>query len=70
MDVVGGKYTLTLPYFAATLNVTTAPDAVVTATLPTGKAYTATADSSGNASVLHQVFRHLYRAGIQGECHQ
>ena len=51
VDVVGGKYTLTLPYFAATLNVTTAPDAVVTATLPTGKAYTATADSSGNASV-------------------
>ena len=48
---MGGKYTLTLPYFAATLNVTTAPDAVVTATLPTGKAYTATADSSGNASV-------------------
>ena len=51
VDVVGGKYTLTLPYFAATLNVTTAPDAVVTATLSTGKAYTATADSSGNASV-------------------
>ena len=51
VDVVGGKYTLTLPYFAATLNVTTAPDAVVTATLSTGKAYAATADSSGNASV-------------------
>lgn len=51
VDVVGGKYTLTLPYFAATLNVTTAPDAVVTATLSTGKTYTATADSSGNASV-------------------
>lgn len=51
VDVVGGKYTLALPYFAATLNVTTAPDAVVTATLSTGKAYTATADSSGNASV-------------------
>lgn len=51
VDVVGGKYTLTLPYFVATLNVTTAPDAVVTATLSTGKAYTATADSSGNASV-------------------
>ena len=51
VDVVGGKYTLTLPYFAATLNVTTAPDAVVTATLSTGKAYTATADSGGNASV-------------------
>ena len=51
VDVVGGKYTLTLPYFAATLNVTTAPDAVVTATLSTGKAYTATAPGSGNASV-------------------
>lgn len=51
VDVVGGKYTLTLPYFAATLNVTTAPDAVVTATLSTGKAYTATADSSGSATV-------------------
>lgn len=51
VDVVGGKYTLTLPYFAATLNVTTAPDAVVTATLSTGKAYTATAGSGGNASV-------------------
>lgn len=51
VDVVGGKYTLALPYFAATLAVTTAPDAVVTATLPTGKAYTATADSSGKASV-------------------
>ena len=51
VETVGGKYTLTLPYFAATLNVTTAPDAVVTATLSTGKAYTATADSSGNASV-------------------
>lgn len=51
VDVVGGKYTLTLPYFAATLAVTTAPDAVVTATLPTGKAYTATADSSGSATV-------------------
>ena len=57
VDVVGGKYTLTLPYFAATLNVTTAPDAVVTATLSTGKAYTATADSSGNASV------HIKRSG-------
>ena len=51
VETVGGKYTLTLPYFAATLNVTTAPDAVVTATLSAGKAYTATADSSGNASV-------------------
>ena len=51
VDVVGGKYTLTLPYFAATLAVTTAPDAVVTATMPTGKAYTATADSSGSATV-------------------
>ena len=51
VETVGGKYTLTLPYFAATLNVTTAPDAVVTATLSTGKAYTATADSSGSATV-------------------
>lgn len=51
VETVGGKYTLTLPYFAATLNVTTAPDAVVTATLSTGKVYTSTADSSGNASV-------------------
>ena len=31
--------------------MTTAPDAVVTATLSTGQAYTAPADSSGNASV-------------------
>lgn len=51
VETVGGKYTLALPYFAATLNVTTAPDAVVTATLSTGKAYTATADDNGNASV-------------------
>lgn len=51
VDVVGGKYTLTLPYFAATLTVTAAPEAVVTATLPTGKAYTATADGSGSATV-------------------
>lgn len=51
VETVGGKYTLALPYFAATLNVTTAPDAAVTATLPTGKAYTATADSNGSASV-------------------
>lgn len=51
VDVVGGKYTLTLPYFAATLAVTAAPGATVTATLPTGKAYTATADSSGSATV-------------------
>ena len=51
VDVVGGKYTLTLPYFAATLTVTAAPEAVVTAALPTGKAYTATADSSGSATV-------------------
>lgn len=51
VETVGGKYTLTLPYFAATLTVTAAPEAVVTAALPTGKAYTATADSSGSATV-------------------
>ena len=51
VETVGGKYVLTLPYFAATLTVHAAPDTVVTATLPTGKAYTATADSSGSATV-------------------
>lgn len=51
VDVVGGKYTLTLQYFAATLNVTAAPGAIVTAALPTGKAYTATADDTGTAQV-------------------
>lgn len=51
VDVVGGKYTLTLPYFAATLTVTAAPGATVTAALPTGKAYTATADDTGTAQV-------------------
>lgn len=51
VDVVGGKYTLTLPYFAATLAVTAAPGATVTAALPTGKAYTATADDAGTAQV-------------------
>lgn len=51
VDTVGGKYTLTLPYFAATLDVTAAPGATVTAALPTGKAYTATADDTGTAQV-------------------
>lgn len=51
VDVVGGKYTLTLPYFAAALAVTAAPGATVTAALPTGKAYTATADDTGTAQV-------------------
>ena len=51
VETVGGKYTLTLPYFAATLTVTAAPGATVTAALPTGKAYTATADDAGTAQV-------------------
>lgn len=51
VETVGGKYMLTLPYFAATLTVTAAPEAVVTAALPTGQAYTATADNSGSATV-------------------
>ena len=51
VETVGGKYTLTLPYFAATLAVTAAPGATVTAALPTGKAYTATADDAGTAQV-------------------
>ena len=51
VDVVGGKYTLTLPYFAAALAVTAAPGATVTSALPTGKAYTATADDTGTAQV-------------------
>ena len=51
VETVGGKYTLTLPYFAATLAVTAAPGATVTAALPTGKAYTATADDTGTAQV-------------------
>ena len=51
VDVVGGKYTLTLPYFAAALAVTAAPGATVTAALPTGKAYTTTADDTGTAQV-------------------
>ena len=51
VETVGGKYTLTLPYFAATLAVTAAPGATVTAALPTGKAYTATADNTGTAQV-------------------
>ena len=51
VETVGGKYTLTLPYFAATLTVTAAPGATVTAALPTGKAYTATADDTGTAQV-------------------
>ena len=48
---IGGAYTLSLPYFAATLAVTAAPGATVTAALPTGKAYTATADDTGTAQV-------------------
>ena len=51
VETVGGKYTLTLPYFAATLTVTAVPGATVTAALPTGKAYTATADDTGTAQV-------------------
>lgn len=51
VETVGGKYTLTLPYFAATLTVTAAPGATVTAALPTGKAYTATADGTGTVQV-------------------
>ena len=51
VETVGGKYTLILPYFAATLAVTAAPGATVTAALPTGKAYTATADDTGTAQV-------------------
>ena len=51
VETVGGKYALTLPYFAATLAVTAAPGATVTAALPTGKAYTATADDTGTAQV-------------------
>ena len=51
VETVGGKYTLTLPYFAATLAVTAAPGATVTAALPTGKAYTATADDTGTVQV-------------------
>ena len=51
VETVGGKYTLTLPYFAATLTVTAAPEATVTAALPTGKAYTATADDTGTVQV-------------------
>lgn len=51
VETVGGKYTLTLPYFAATLAVTAAPGATVTAALPTGKAYTATAGDDGVAQV-------------------
>lgn len=51
VETVGGKFTLTLPYFAATLAVTAAPGATVTAALPTGKAYTATADDTGTAQV-------------------
>lgn len=51
VEAVGGKYTLTLPYFAATLTVTAAPGATVTAALPTGKAYTATADDTGTVQV-------------------
>ena len=51
VETVGGKYTLTLPYFAATLTVTAAPGATVTAALPTGKAYTATADDTGTVQV-------------------
>ena len=51
VETVGGKYMLTLPYFAATLTVTAAPGATVTAALPTGKAYTATADDTGTVQV-------------------
>ena len=51
VETVGGKYTLTLPHFAATLTVTAAPGATVTSALPTGKAYTATADDTGTAQV-------------------
>ena len=52
VDVVGGQYTLNLPYFAATLAVTAATGSTVTATMTgTGKAYKATADSDGVASV-------------------
>ena len=51
VETVGGKYTLTLPYFAATLTVTAAPGATVTSALPTGKAYPATADDTGTAQV-------------------
>ena len=51
VETVGGKYALTLPYFAATLAVAAAPGATVTAALPTGKAYTATADDTGTAQV-------------------
>ena len=51
VETVGGKYTLTLPYFAATLTVTAAPGATVTSALPTGKAYTATADDTGTTQV-------------------
>lgn len=51
VETVGGKYTLTLPYFAAILTVTAAPGATVTSALPTGKAYTATADDTGTAQV-------------------
>ena len=51
VDTVGGKYTLTLPYFAATLAVTAAPGATVSATMSTGKAYTATANDSGVVQV-------------------
>ena len=52
VDVVGGKYTLNLPYFAATLAVTAATGSTVTATMAgTGKAYKAAAGSDGVASV-------------------
>ena len=52
VDVVGGQYTLNLPYFAATLAVTAATGSTVTATMTgTGKAYKAAADSDGVAAV-------------------
>ena len=48
---IGGAYTLSLPYFAATISATAAPGAVVAATLPDGRAYTATAGDDGVAQV-------------------
>lgn len=48
---IGGAYTLSLPYFVATISATAAPGAVVAATLPDGRAYTATAGDDGVAQV-------------------
>lgn len=48
---IGGAYTLSLPYFVATISATAAPEAVVAATLPDGRAYTATAGDDGVAHV-------------------